>query len=1188
MQLVYIAVTGLPGTEVVTPSERIVLPAPAILKPRKLWTGKQVISALLRHLCRPPLPPLNLDGKTRTPATAYGAEQEEHIVVFRNGELLCGVIDKASIGNSALGIVHAVYELYGPEFAGRILNAFGRLFTYYLQDAGQSCGIEALTLTQTAEGERSRLLTKVIDDNFKAFAAFANGESVMDSLSGLVPSSKEVRRSERKIDELFAADKKGTKIKLDGAMQSVINKSASDVIKACLPGGLERPFQKNDFSTMVLTGAKGSAVNQSQISCFLGQQALEGLRVPIMISGKTLPSFRPYDSNPRASGFIQDRFLTGVKPQEYYFHCMAGREGLVDTAVKTSRSGYLQRCLVKHLEELKVNYDMTVRDSASNIVQFLYGEDGLDPVSSNLLGGKSNQILFIARNNQALVHKYSINSQFFTQGMDFETALATHRRLEKARESLPSTSQSQSISLNSSFKTGSVILARKKKSPDSAWARNNLQKPWFVVEVVRHREADDEGRVESYDIQYEDGSIEKRVPVTIEYESSRPSQSQATLKIQLLRAGLPDTPMSTLRLDANVGAVSEKAQQSLQQYIRSNPDKAVTEKTSDTTVCADSLELLLWVKYMRSLACPGEAVGCIAAQSIGEPSTQMTLNTFHLAGHGGANVTLGIPRLREILMTASRVPKTPTMLLPLLADHNASSAKSIARSLSRVTLSDLLHHSGGIEVTERFSRVGGYGWDRQYEIKLIFEPHHLIHQAFGLPFSRIVKVVELAMMKKLSALLKQEMKRSGEKGEGKQDAMNNPFLSKVKDTVSRERVSDGDDNDGGETAEKKSKKKGGDDDLAVADDEDDDDEDEEDDDAEQGTLRFAGQKEGAEYEADEVNNEVDNDEAQDYAEQTTSPVASKSKASVANGKSKIASTSTATKSPLGRKSLDELLDETDDEEDEDTGSDDSNSDVEGVGVRASSSSSSSLLAKKQELTRLAAATEHNSGNTVSSESAALYNERESWIKTQVSFPASARRFLMVQLVERACEMTTVQATPGISNAYAVTCDVGGKEFQAVQTEGVNFEEIWLRCDSSVQLNEIKSNDIWQVMCVYGVEAGRVSIVNEIMAVFGSYGIDVNPRHLSLIADYMTRTGSYNAMNRAGMLLCPSPFLQMSFESTTAFLTRASMDGQSDYQQSPSARIVLGNVPKVGSGCFELLVPLKRTSEHTVEEQLVEG
>ena len=113
---------------------------------------------------------------------------------------------------------------------------------------------------------------------------------------------------------------------------------------------------------MVQTGAKGSVVNHTQISCMLGQQELEGRRVPKMASGKTLPSFKSFDPSPRAGGFISDRFCTGIRPQEFFFHCMAGREGLIDTAVKTSRSGYLQRCLIKHLEQLVVQYDYTVRD----------------------------------------------------------------------------------------------------------------------------------------------------------------------------------------------------------------------------------------------------------------------------------------------------------------------------------------------------------------------------------------------------------------------------------------------------------------------------------------------------------------------------------------------------------------------------------------------------------------------------------------------------------------------------------------------------------------------------------------------------------------------------------------------------------------------------------------------------------
>ncbi|GFH33063.1 DNA-directed RNA polymerase subunit, partial [Haematococcus lacustris] len=138
-------------------------------------------------------------------------------------------------------------------------------------------------------------------------------------------------------------------------------------------------FPTNCLSLMTISGAKGSLVNFSQISCLLGQQELEGRRVPRMASGKTLPCFAPYDAGARSCGFVGDRFLSGLRPQEYYFHCMAGREGLIDTTVKTSRSGYLQRCMVKNLETLRVHYDASVRDNADgSIVQFYYGEDGLD------------------------------------------------------------------------------------------------------------------------------------------------------------------------------------------------------------------------------------------------------------------------------------------------------------------------------------------------------------------------------------------------------------------------------------------------------------------------------------------------------------------------------------------------------------------------------------------------------------------------------------------------------------------------------------------------------------------------------------------------------------------------------------------------------------------------------------------
>jgi len=88
-----------------------------------------------------------------------------------------------------------------------------------------------------------------------------------------------------------------------------------------------------------------------------------------MVSGKTLPCFKPFETDVRAGGYVTDRFLTGIRPQEYYFHCMAGREGLIDTVVKTSRSGYLQRCLIKGMEGIQVQYDNTVRDSDGSLVQ---------------------------------------------------------------------------------------------------------------------------------------------------------------------------------------------------------------------------------------------------------------------------------------------------------------------------------------------------------------------------------------------------------------------------------------------------------------------------------------------------------------------------------------------------------------------------------------------------------------------------------------------------------------------------------------------------------------------------------------------------------------------------------------------------------------------------------------------------
>lgn len=1088
-QLLYNAITGLPGTEVVTFAEDMIIPVPTVMKPRPLWTGKQLVSSLLAHICRPPLPPLHLDGKTRTPPTAFGHTEMEHKIVFRFGELLSGVLDKNSLGNSSLGVVHAVYELYGAELAGRILSAFGRLFTYYLQSAGHTCGIEDLTLTAKADKERSRLLTEVEKHAEIGLKVFLDGNDVSSAVCDVTPQTfTDIDRKmyEIKTSTLLNSEKREGKVKLDGALQSVINKHASSVIKACLPTGLERPFPHNNFSMMVLTGAKGSSVNQSQITCFLGQQALEGQRVPLMISGKSLPSFKAYDTQARAGGFVADRFLTGVRPQEYYFHCMAGREGLVDTAVKTSRSGYLQRCLVKHLEELKVNYDMTVRDSGNNVIQFLYGDDGLDPTCATLLGGKRDQMQFLSRNHQALVYKYQVHDNYFTQGLEVEPARNHHAKMESAKALLAS---SEGLvhpkDYASILSKGSIVLARKKRSREKGWGRQNMHKKWFTAEILRKRKV---GKSDvpyvTYDIVYDDGTVEKHLPLRMRIKNTKRLDTQSVshgVLVPLIKPGLPDPAMSVLGIQNNVGAISEAMQRKISDYAESNPDGVVSNSTTENTVTSDALELLIWIKYMRSLACPGEAVGCVAAQSVGEPSTQMTLNTFHLAGHGGANVTLGIPRLREIIMTASRTLKTPTMLIPLHKSQTFETAKVEALKMCKISVHELLSHEGCVEVGESLTKRSATGtWERLYRIRYKFVSPAKIFSMFSVSFEELVAVVRKIVYQKLNYIIQLEMRRAGSVVIQRPTNENNADMSN--------RISDGGDSDADANHNSHTDKSGK---LLKSkngfESDDDADEDDEVDDVEQGTLKLGRKEEVSSY--DHETDESDDDET---AMAPVVPVASKT-ASVKSGRT------------LSDKSFN-------------------------------------------------------------------FSEKEGWIEMQLTYPVSSRKLLMVQLAEQAAKKANVRETKDIARAYAIECDVDGEKRFAIQTEGVNFEAAW-GLDAIADSSYIKSNDVWKILCTYGVEAARQSIVSEIVGVFGVYGINVNPRHLSLIADFMTRNGSYVPMNRMGITNCPSPFLQMSFETTCTFLSQAAQEGSTEHLESSSARIVTGSVPKVGTGCFDIMFPV---------------
>ncbi len=185
-------------------------------------------------------------------------------------------------------------------------------------------------------------------------------------------------------------------------------------------------------------------------------------------------------------------------------------------------------------------------------------------------------------------------------------------------------------------------------------------------------------------------------------------------------------------------------------------------------------------------------------------------------------------------------------------------------------------------------------------------------------------------------------------------------------------------------------------------------------------------------------------------------------------------------------------------------------------------------------------------------------------------PCGGKKLLMVALAERIAARTVVKECPGITRTFMLK---GGKnqDEYILQTEGANFREL-LRYRSMFDVNALESNDIGASLDHYGVESARAAIIQQIDSVFKVYGIKVNPRHLMLIADYMTFDGDFKPFNRIGLASNPSPFLKMSFETTAQFLKEAASQSAYDTLRSPSARLVLGQPVRNGTGMVNLRLP----------------
>lgn len=1111
-EMVYFSLSGLRKEF----SARKIKPIyPAILKPKILYTGKQIITTILNQLTGE-LPGLNYEGRSKVQDKQWGKggkytcgdvmNMGEQEILILDNYMIKGTLDKSSIGATSYSMIHAIYEVYGPVVSAAALSSLARLFMLYYQYAGFTCGMDDLILNKEADEKRSKIIENSLEKGILGTADFVEIQNKSIPIQVLHSEVRKQLQSKMLNDGMSEVNEQW-----DQTMRQLVSPISSDIIKVCLPYGLIKEFPNNMFSTMVTSGAKGSVVNHSQISCCLGQQELEGRRVPIMCSGKSLPSFAPFDPNPRCGGFISDRFLTGIRPQEYYFHCMAGREGLVDTAVKTSRSGYLQRCVMKSLEDLVVKYDYSVRDGEGNIIELLYGDDCMDVGGTSYLLGKDSEFRFLIKNYQGLAEKYHISSISFgtEDGLQIEGPNEQFTVLSENKKIM------NEINNDDVIPEDHIVLARRKIDEEKDYQIGNIRKGWFEGKITKTIK---EGDMIYYSILFKG---EKKKINHIPY---RIKDKTTNALLQIVKLILPNTVQSKYPPGSYFGSIGESTYEKIRSYTDRNPDKLLENMPT--------FEVLMWLKTMRGLVSPGESVGTIAAQSIGEPSTQMTLNTFHLAGHGAVNVTMGIPRLREIIMTASKTILTPLMELPLKENVTMKEAKKLANSLYRLKFSDLLDPKKSIDVKSVImpKTSAKISYIRRYVISIKFVDLDIIKDEYSINEEMLTNIIANtycpALLMHITKLIK-KLHKDGNHGSTIQTVN---VEKKSKKNKSNENGNDEEDDnddeakidfnkiyyeDGDEEKKAKSKKE-------IVSYEDDEEEENQEDEFNRKLAEIT-EEDGDEEDSNNIkdyNSSGDDEENEEESEKQKKNKAAKREEEEEERNKPILYqyTDDSPIKPYINKGYKEVP----------------------CDVIVSKSSFFNGL---------------------------VFNPEDKKAVIILNIDPNVQKLLMVDICEDVAMKTIISSVTGIKRCVVLPQE-GNSTNIKLQTDGVNFQAIW-KLKKLIDINHVVCNDIALILDLFGVEAARSAIMNEINRVFSVYGISVDKRHLGLVADYMTYQGCYTPMSRMGLADHGSPYLQMSYETTSQFLTKAALYGSTDNMNTPSARISVGELMRAGTGSFDI-------------------
>nr|XP_009858083.1 LOW QUALITY PROTEIN: DNA-directed RNA polymerase III subunit RPC1-like [Ciona intestinalis] len=532
---------------------KIDLPPPCIIKPATLWTGKQIFSLILK-----PNKECPVRACLRAKGKQYCGKGEDlcyndSFVVIYNSQLLAGAMDKSTLGSgSKNNIFYILLRDYGQKVAADAMWRLARICPVFLSNRGFSIGIGDVTPGEGLLQAKHELLTEGYRKCDEYIMALARGK--LPAQPGCTP--------EQTLEAVILKE------------LSVIRDYAG---KACL-----RELDKSNTPLiMAVCGSKGSFINISQMIACVGQQAIGGNRVPNGFEDRPLPHFEKHSKDPAARGFVANSFYSGLTATEFFFHTMGGREGLVDTAVKTAETGYMQRRLVKSLEDLCGHYDLTVRSSTKDVVQFVYGEDGLDPTD---MEGKNRPVDFT-------------------------------RVLQVVQANFPC--QHQPPLCEKSVKKQAEELIQKKQDLSEDFRQDLLK---FLNTYA-----------------------EDLTKTRTRYGINDNGKTEPAVLYELLR-------------------ITSKQ---LKEFI----DMACS-------------------KYMKARLEPGTAVGALCAQSIGEPGTQMTLKTFHFAGVASMNITLGVPRIKEII-NASKNISTPIITAQLTNDKDADIARVAKGRIEKTTLGEI-------------------------------------------------------------------------------------------------------------------------------------------------------------------------------------------------------------------------------------------------------------------------------------------------------------------------------------------------------------------------------------------------------------------------------------------------------------------------------------------------------------------